>query len=453
MSEYARRNVLRNAGLTVAVGMGAVTGVGAVAERAAAESATADGSGGWSSVRGDSGNTGFVSDAPGPESPVAIAWTHDHGGRFAVVDGTVYLATDDGPVHAINATDGSLEWETELTTADQGKAVTVTGSPAVAHETVYVTTKEPDPDLIALDAATGDPRWRVSDLGYATNQTPIVANELVFVVADKVLYALDAHSGERRWQFDPKPMTTEDGGTRGAPLQREPVAVANGTVFAVSNNRLFARAVDTGDKRWTDAVDDWRSSTFSGRPIAADGVVATVKDDTVTLYDAETGERRSTVPARSLDVLTDDRVYAVSEGGDDSRSTVTGYGPAGDSVWQPSDDVDSIASVVVGSESVYAGLENAGGAAGVAALDRADGTRKWRVDTDVTPRQLAVVGETVYASGDSLSAIRAESDTRGDGGGDDSDDGDTIPGFTAGTSVAGGALLLEWLRRQGTTKE
>ncbi len=402
MSEYARRNVLRTA---VAIGTGAVTGAGA-----AAKSGATDGAGGWSSVRGDPGNTGFVLDATGPKSPVAVAWTYDRGGRFAVVDGTAYLATDDGSVHAIDATDGTREWETEISTAS-GEAAAVAGSPAVADETVFVTTREWDPDVVALDAATGDLRWRENELGYETNQAPVVANGLAFVVADKVLYALEARSGERRWRFDPEPMTTEDGQKRGDSLQREAVAVANGTVFAVSNNRLFARAVETGGERWTDAVDDWRSSTFSGRPIAADDVVAVVRDDTVTIYDAETGERSSSVPVRSLDVLTADRVYAVTGGGATDRSTVAGYEPTGDPVWQPSDDVGSIASAVVGPEAVYAGLEKAGDAAGVAALDRADGSRQWR------------------------------------------DDGEATPGFTAATSVAGGALLLEWLRRRTATEQ
>ncbi|WP_254763764.1 PQQ-binding-like beta-propeller repeat protein [Natrinema marinum] len=449
MSRYARRNLLRAAGLTVAIGTGAVTGSGAAAERTAAEAATTNGTGGWSSTRGDPGNTGFNPDATGPASPVATAWSHDHAGRFAVADGTVYLATDDGPVHAIDATDGTLAWETEITTADDGEAVEATGSPAVAHETVYVTAREPDPDLVAFDAATGDLRWRANDLGYETNQAPVVANELVFVVADQILYALDANSGERRWEFDPEPMPTDGGGTRGDPLQREPVAVANGTVFAVSNNRLFARAVDTGAERWTDTVDDWRSSTFSGRPIAADGVVAVLKNDTVTIYDADTGARRSTVPDSSLDILADDRVYAVTESGDADRSTVIGYEPTGAPVWQPSDDLEPIASAVAGSKAVYAGLEEAGGAAGVVALDRTDGSREWRVDTDATPRQLAVVDDTVYASGDSLVAIRTEGDDRGDDG--SSGDSETTPGFTAGTGVASGALLLEWLRRRTAT--
>ncbi|MFC4246523.1 PQQ-binding-like beta-propeller repeat protein [Natribaculum luteum] len=462
MSEQTRRDVVRYAGLSVAIGMGVttVTADGSADD----ESATTDDSSGWSSIRGDAGNTGFAPNATGPTSPAAVAWEYDHGGSFAVVDGTVYLAAD-GRVHAIDAIGGSLEWETAITTADGAEQVEVMGPPAVAHDTVYVTTRGRDPDLTALDAATGDRRWQASDLGYETNRAPVVANGRVFVVADKVLYALDARSGERRWQFKPEPMPIGDGRTRGDGFQREPVAVADGTVFAVSNNRLFALDAETGAERWRDRVDDWRSNTFTGYPVAAGGVVAVVKSDAVRIYDAETGSERSTVPSHSLDVLGDDRVYAVIDQEGD-RTTVAGYDlETGNRVWQPSDRAGSPVSTAVDDHSVYVGLE----ASGVAAFGRTDGTREWHVDVDATPRQLAVVGDTVYASGDALFAIRTEDESGGDGGaggndeetsagdGDEAssdvesqstDGADDTPGFTAGASVAGGTLVLEWLRRR-----
>ncbi|MFC6768865.1 PQQ-binding-like beta-propeller repeat protein [Natrinema soli] len=495
MSEHERRNVLRYAGLTLAAGVGAATGTVAAQETVTDESAdgesttdesvTADGSSGWPSIRGDAGNTGFAPGSTGPKSPVGVAWEYDHGGTFAVGDGTVYLVADDGQVRAIDAVDGSLQWETEITVASREEPVEAMGPPAVAHDTVYVTSKGDEPNLTALDVASGDVRWQESDLGSETNLSPTVADELVFLLADKVLYALDAHDGERRWQFEPGTVTTDDGRERGDYLQRDSVAVAGGTVFALSNKRLIALDAETGDERWTDGVEDWASNTFSGRPIAADGVVAAAKADVVTIYDAETGAERSTIPTHSLDVLTDDRVYAVTDAETGDRKTVTGYdSETGDRVWQPSDGNGSYASAVVDDDSVYVGLEESG----VAAFARADGSGKWRVDTGTEPQQVAVVGETVYVGGDALFAIRTEGEEQGDVGDDGedesaSDDGnesagagnestndtgnestagsenestndtgnessDETPGFTAGTSIAGGVLALEWLRRR-----
>ncbi|QLK25672.1 PQQ-like beta-propeller repeat protein [Natrinema zhouii] len=519
MSEYQRRNVLRYAGLTLAVGTGATGTVAAQetdgggsgddetagGDSTADEPATANGSSGWSSIRGDAGNTGFVPESTGPKSPVTVDWEYEHGGTFAVVDGTVYLIADDGQVRAIDAADGSLQWETEITTASREEPVVAMGPPAVAHDTVYVTSERGEPNLTALDAATGELRWQKGDLGAETNFSPTVADGLVFLVADRALYALDAHSGEQQWQFSPGTVTTDDGTERGDYIKRDSVAVADGTVFALGVNQLFALDVETGDERWTDRVEDWASSTFSGHPIAASGVVVAVKNDVVTVYDAETGAKRSTVPSYSLDVFTGDRVYAVTDDEDGERKTVTGYdSETGDRVWQPSDGDGSFTSAVVDSESVYVGHEESG----VTAFDRTNGSGDWYVDTGTEPRQVAVVGETVYVSGDALFAIRTDGEDRVDGGDDgdentsddgnesagdgnesagngnesagagnesvdagnesiggsgneadddtdtnSSDDSDETPGFTAGTSIAGGALALEWLRRRTDADE
>jgi len=258
------------------------------------------------------------------------------------------------------------------------------GPPAVAYDTVYVTSRGDEPNLTALDVATGDLRWQESGLGSETNLSPTVAGGLVFLVADKVLYALDAHGGERRWQFEPGTVTTDDGQERGDYLQRDSVAVAGGTVFALSNKRLIALDAETGDERWTDGVDDWASSTFSSRPIAADGVAAAVKAGVVTIYDAETryGAIDGTHPLagrphRRSRVRRDRRRRRRPEDRHRLR-----FGD-GDRVWQPSDGDGSVASAVVDDDSVYVGLEESG----VAAFDRTDGRGEWRVDTGTEPRQ------------------------------------------------------------------
>lgn len=455
MSDYERRAVLKYAGLAVAAG--AVTTTGAVTADESADSEDADGAGepeGWSSVRGDAGNTGYVPATSGPESPSTAAWEYDHGGSFVVVDETVYLIDDGGAVHAIDAAEGSPEWKTEITTEDRETTVEAVGPPAVANDTLYVFTKGSTPDLTALDTTNGDVRWQERDLGNETNQSPIVADELVFVVADKILYALDASTGEKRWVFDPEPATFDDR-EYGDPLRRTPVAVADDAVFVVSNKRLFALDVETGDEKWTDAVESWASDTFSGHPVAADGVVAIVKSSSVVILDAETGDRLSTISTNSLAALSDTRVYAVVEDDDadaDEQASVIGYDTeTGDSVWETAERATSYGSVVVDAATVYAAVEGADGETGVSAFDHEGGDHRWSVDTDAKPQQIAVVGETVYASGDTLVAIRSETDTEDEATAEDDTDG--TAGFTTGAAVAGGALSLEWLRRRAASEE
>ncbi|MDQ2049214.1 PQQ-binding-like beta-propeller repeat protein [Natronolimnohabitans sp. A-GB9] len=484
MFECERRDVLKYTGLAVTAGT--VT-TGSVAAESTATAETDD----WSSVRGDAGNSGSVQGTHGPEAPVAVDWAVDHGGQFAAVDGTIFLVADDGRVYAFDAADGALEWDTAITLADGTEPVDAVGSPMVADDTVYVTSTGERAAVTALDAASGERRWQNPDLGQATNRTPIVANGLVFVVADQKLYALDADTGEQRWQFDPEPMTLNDERERGDPLTRNAVAVANGTVYATSNNRLFARDAETGAKQWTDSVDDRTASTFSGRPIAVEEGVAIVKAGTVTVLDAETGDERATVATDSVDVLADDRLYAMTEdertederidGDDDERAIVAGYDwQTGNGTWQLFEHAVSFDALAVDAETVYAGFD-ARDETGVAAFDRDDGSRTWRLETDTAIRQVAVVDGTVYASGDGLFAIRGEntdesestaestdeventdespnedaesaveeaSDARTETDADDADEtADGAPGLTVGTGLVGGVLSLAVLRR------
>lgn len=477
MFECERRDVLKYTGLAVTAGT--VT-TGSVAAESTATADTDD----WSSVRGDAGNSGSVQGTHGPEAPVAVDWDVDHGGQFAVVDRTVYLVADDGRVYAFDAADGALEWDTAITLADGTEPVDAVGSPMVADDTVYVASTGERAAVTALDAATGERRWQNPDLGQATNRAPIAANGLVFVVADQKLHALDADTGEQRWQFDPEPMTLNDERERGDPLTRNAVAVADGTVYATSNNRLFARDAETGAKRWTNSVDDWTASTFSGRPIAVEEGVAVVKAGTVTVFDAETGDERATVATDSVDVLAGDRLYAMTDDettDDDEQAIVAGYDwQTGNGTWQLFEHAVSFDALAVDAETVYAGFD-ARDETGVVAFDRDDGSRKWRVQTDAAIRQVAVVDGTVYASGDGLFAIRGEnadenestaertdedentdessneddesavekaSDARTETDADDaSETDDGAPGFTVGTGLVGSVLSLAVLRR------
>ncbi|WP_137289898.1 PQQ-binding-like beta-propeller repeat protein [Natronorubrum halophilum] len=415
MTEYERRDVLKGTGLAIAAGTAPAWGVVTANETAAEEgndgTTVSSDSNGWVSTRGNAGNTGYVSRATGPEPPVTTAWEYDHGGPFAVVDGTIYL-TADGQVHAVDATDGSLEWKNGVTREEHAEPMAAAGSPAVAYDTVYVSGERGNPDLTALDAVTGEIRWQLGDLGYETNLAPIVADERVFLVADRVLYCLDAHTGEKQWSFEPEPATFDDDREHDDPLQRNPVAVADGTVFVLSNNRLFARDVETGDERWTDTIrENWAASTFSGPAVAADGFVAVVKADTVTIFETDTGTERATVPGHSVDALTDDRIYTVRKDDtrdDDEHRVITGYDrKTGDGIWLRSVRALSLGTVAVDDKSVYVGFEETATETGVVAFNHANGDQRWKINIDARPHQVAVIDETVYASGDALHAIRS----------------------------------------------
>ncbi|MFI9176100.1 protein kinase domain-containing protein [Streptomyces lincolnensis] len=128
---------------------------------------------------------------PSMAKPFRRRWTHTTGDEVrsspTVVDGTVYIGSDDCTVYALDAATGTPRW-----THTTGSAVS--SSPAVVDGTVYVGGY--DKKVYALDAATGTPRW-THTTGSAVFSSPAVVDGTVYVGGyDKKVYALDAATGQ-----------------------------------------------------------------------------------------------------------------------------------------------------------------------------------------------------------------------------------------------------------------
>jgi outer membrane protein assembly factor BamB len=145
----------------------------------------------------------------------------DTNSNLAVSGGTVYATTSDGEIIAYRAADGTRRWRAAL-----GKDVTFGGGPVVAgNGLVYACSSEHAPvalaggiifaavtrddrvsgpgagDLIALDAATGRPRWKVQVAG-AVNLGPTPAGTVVYTGSNNgVLDAWQAGTGRHLWGF------------------------------------------------------------------------------------------------------------------------------------------------------------------------------------------------------------------------------------------------------------
>src|ERR1039458_376290 len=67
----------------------------------------------WSMFRGDLSHTGYSSTAPATSNN--LLWKLDTGtpvgSSAAVVDGKVYVASNDGSIYCLNAADGSQIWK------------------------------------------------------------------------------------------------------------------------------------------------------------------------------------------------------------------------------------------------------------------------------------------------------------------------------------------------------
>ncbi|MEU7022114.1 PQQ-binding-like beta-propeller repeat protein [Streptomyces sp. NPDC046203] len=134
----------------------------------------------------------------------------------AVTGGGVYLADHLGTVYALDATTGQDRWRIATEPRQSTEPVLV----AAGH--VHVGSGSA---LYTLDAVTGTPKWRFAAGGELIG-TPVVADGRVhFGSADHVLYTLDAAGGQLRWKL------ATGGEITGSPVAR------NGVVYACSKDR------------------------------------------------------------------------------------------------------------------------------------------------------------------------------------------------------------------------
>jgi outer membrane protein assembly factor BamB len=156
----------------------------------------------------------------------------------AVVDGTVYVIVPRGVVSALDAATGELVWQTAL-------HVGLTRDPAVWNGSVYVGSTETSrygrkTRLFSLDAATGEREWDAPLEGGISGSPALTDGLLLVGTWGGVLHAFDAATGSERWRTD------LGRGLTGAP------AVAGGTAYVGTLGReLHAVAVSDGRTRWT----------------------------------------------------------------------------------------------------------------------------------------------------------------------------------------------------------
>ncbi|WP_394740711.1 PQQ-binding-like beta-propeller repeat protein [Natronococcus roseus] len=472
MTGYGRRQVLKRTGV-VAIGgtlaaNAAVADDRAITDSASAGSAVQSDTQGWTSRRGNPGNTGYAPEASGPDDPAVVEWRRDATGPVAVVDGVVYQ-TDDGAVHAYDADDGDR--------IEASSDVGADGAPTVADGRIYVGGDR----LAALDADLEGIEWTI---GFEDDvPEPIVAEESVFVVVDGILYAIDAAEGTERWRSDGD----------GRKLHGQAVAVADGAVFVTDGRTLYALEADDGSRRWANHDGGFRKQVV----VATDDTVSVQAGglDEVVVYETGSGDLRWTGEGYASALATGDRIYALTE------TDIVGYDrESGDEQWRPGLEAATYGPPIADGEKLYVGIESSNQGPGIVAFDLEEGTVEWSIETDAQPGDLAIADNTLYAVAGELLAIRAESafddvdanETDGDNvtqpengndtfeaedpedvgedaddsdNGDDNetDDGDTesadevlgdddgedegIPGFTTGAGLLGGAVALEWLRR------
>src|SRR5690606_9662367 len=105
--------------------------------------------------------------------------------------------------------------------------------------------------------------------------TPIVVGDRIFVsTAWSKVYAFDAATGKRLWQFDP-PVPGPTGFKACCDVVNRGVAVADGRVFVGTlDGRLIALDANSGKQLWSVVtVDQTKPYTITGAPRVVNGKV------------------------------------------------------------------------------------------------------------------------------------------------------------------------------------
>ncbi len=134
----------------------------------------------------------------------------------AVTGGGVYLADYLGTVYALDAATGQDRWRIATESRQSSDPVLVVGG------NVHLGAGSA---LYTLDAVTGTPKWRFAAGGEITGLPAVADGRVHFGSADHCLYTLDAAGGQLRWKL------ATGGEITGAPVAE------GGVVYACSKDR------------------------------------------------------------------------------------------------------------------------------------------------------------------------------------------------------------------------
>ena len=157
----------------------------------------------WPMFQHDPARTGATGDVVKP--PLHLAWSKSLDSRIhiaspVVAHGTVYIGLQDeemrgkAGVYALDAKTGDIRWKYETLTS-------VKNSVAVANNLVYAMTV--NGNVYALDAETGKEIWSYSlgnGIGQRAHSSPVVSGDIVYLGVATHFVALDAQTGKRIWQ-------------------------------------------------------------------------------------------------------------------------------------------------------------------------------------------------------------------------------------------------------------
>jgi outer membrane protein assembly factor BamB len=233
-------------------------------------------------------------------------WKFKTGGAVhsspAVFKNTVYIGSFDGYYYAIDSKTGQLKWKFKTGGEKWSGEISFLGlkpvdkymddlwdfflsspviNPDKQNPSVFFGSS--DGNVYALNADTGQLKWKFDAKGSIHCSPVLYKNTLYIGSWDANLYAIDIETGKERWRFE----TGKLSGFKGI---ESTVVVADGMVyFGARDPFLFALDAETGKLVWKyDAAYSWIISSA----VVANDVVYVGTSDTFALLglDAKTGK-------------------------------------------------------------------------------------------------------------------------------------------------------------------
>jgi outer membrane protein assembly factor BamB len=193
-----------------------------------------------------------------------------------VVGETVYFGSGDGHLYALDAASGDLKWKFQ--TGD-----VVHASPAYADGTVFFGSW--DSYFYAVDARTGKEKWRFhggedpdthNQVGFQSS--PAVVDGVVYTgCRDSNLYAIDAATGKEKWHFN----------NGGSWVISSPAVSRGRVIFGTSDSSLY-RVVDAQTGKAI-VEQQGKAYIYSSPSVAGDLVFVGILNGTLEARDFATG--------------------------------------------------------------------------------------------------------------------------------------------------------------------
>jgi len=201
------------------------------------------------------------------------AWSIGVGGAAgvpAIRDGTAYVGTSNGRLLALDADSGSVRWSVRRDDVDVPEdsatrpVAIARPAPAVDDDAIYVNvTGSNGGKVVSLARQTGEERWRVGFEEDYVYPPALDGDRLAAASGYGELKVLSTQGGLVRWEKD-----FENGISSPPAFDGETVSIAHESTY--SENRCYAIDADSGENRWEYRFED---ATVTGGVSIANGTV------------------------------------------------------------------------------------------------------------------------------------------------------------------------------------